>query len=123
MAEAKTKEKKWTKKDVQAFLDEMSKQISEGKSAYVHSMLALNRVITLPNANELFTEDLKAQAKELWLKVKATGLQLGEPPFLFGQPQFRDEKTVSEIDGGDEIAAPIVPKSKPKEEVKPNLVS
>ena len=122
MAEAKVKEKKWTKKEVQAFLDEMSKQIEEGNNAYVHSMLALNKVITLPNADDLFTADLKAKAKELWIKVKATGLQLGEPPFLFGLPEVSDESTASDIEGGDEIASPMAPTASVDEE-KPAVVT
>lgn len=78
--------KVYTRAEVQEVLDEIAKRFVASGSAYMHSMLLLNHILRLPNASEIFDDGLKDQAKDLWLKVKSTGLQLTDPPLLFGMP-------------------------------------
>ena len=85
--EAKT----YTRAEVQGILDEIAKKFVASGSAYMHSMLLLNHILRLPNAAELFDDGLKEQARDLWLKVKSTGLQLTDPPLLFGLPKVDGE--------------------------------
>lgn len=83
----------YTKKEVANFIAEISKKIVDSNTAYFHSMITLNTLLRLPNAEEIFDEELKEQARDLWLKLKLTGLQLTDPPLLFGLPQVTsDEK-------------------------------
>jgi hypothetical protein len=61
-------------------------------------------MMRLPNAAELFDDELKAQMKDLWIKLKSTGIKLTDPPLLFGLPEdFGKEKEekVREIGGAD----------------------
>ncbi len=81
-----------TKKDVQEVLDTVARRLLESHTSHLHSTLMLNTVLRLPNASELLDEKLKAQAKDLWTKLKSTGLQLVDPPLLFGLPQKADGK-------------------------------
>lgn len=75
----------YTRKHVQEALSTIAARVVESQSAYMHAMLLLNELLRLPNARELFDDDLKEQARDLWLKVKSTGLQLNDPPLLFGE--------------------------------------
>jgi hypothetical protein len=86
-----SEEKKYTKKEIASFLTNISEKISEGDAGNFHAMLALNNLFRLPNASDLFDKKLKEQAKELWMKLKVTGLHLADPPLLFGPPEFSDD--------------------------------
>ena len=88
-------QKVYTRKDLQEFLDAIARECVTGSAGYIHSMFALNKLLRLPNATDLFDEKLKSQAKDLWLKLKSTGLQLNDPPLLFGiqeTPQPKGKK-------------------------------
>ena len=79
------------------FLTEIAKKVLDTKGSNLHSMLALNELLRQPNANDMFTGELKDQARDLWLKLKSTGLQLNHPPLLFGLPaDFPTEETSAE---------------------------
>lgn len=82
-----TEFKDYTKQDVQAFLAQISEKVVNNSGSYFHSMLALNSLLRLSNAAEIFDQNLKEQAKDLWVKLKSTGLHLTDPPLLFGIPQ------------------------------------
>jgi hypothetical protein len=81
-----TENKKLTKKDITAFLADISENLEASSNGCIHSVLALNGLLRQPNAEKLFDEATKKQAQEIWIKIKSTGLQLGDPPLLFGLP-------------------------------------
>jgi hypothetical protein len=72
----------YSRADVQDALSAIAVKIMESQAAFLHSMLFLDRLLRLPNAGELFSGDLKTQARDLWLKAKSAGLQLEDPPLL-----------------------------------------
>ena len=76
----------FTKAQLEAFVAEISRKVVDTNPAYLHSMLALNYLLRQPNLKELLDPDLKEQLKDIWLKLKTTGLQLQDPPILFGIP-------------------------------------
>ena len=88
MADEQTKEttKLFTKADLQEVLDTLEKKTVDTKNSHMHSILLLNNIFRQPNAAELFDENLKKQARELWAKMKGMGIQLADPPLLFGMP-------------------------------------
>jgi hypothetical protein len=87
-----------SREDVSNYLAEIGRKLIDSKSATLHCMLAINQLLRLPEASQVFTGEVKDQARDLWLKLKANGLQLGDPPLLFGLPaDFR------EIDQDDEV--------------------
>jgi len=76
--------KLYSKKELQAFVAEISRKVVDKEPAYLHSMLAMNHILRQPNLPELLDGDLKDQLKDLWVKLKTTGLNLQDPPILFG---------------------------------------
>ena len=84
MSENTAKPTTFNKQEVKAFLADISEQVDNSQGSYLHSMLALNELIRQPNAEKIFDETLKRQAREIWIKIKGAGAELNEPPFLFG---------------------------------------
>ena len=91
MAKATEKEKSptvtstpTTKAELQKTLETIAQAVVGTHATYMHSMILLDHLFRLPNARELFDADLKEQARDLWLKIKSTGLQLNDPPLLVG---------------------------------------
>ncbi len=77
-------DKRYTRADIAQFLSEIARSVVSTNTTYMHSMLALNQILRLPYAPEILDQDLKDQMRDLWLKVKSSGLQLVDPPLLFG---------------------------------------
>ncbi|MCC6220745.1 MAG: hypothetical protein IT291_05845 [Deltaproteobacteria bacterium] len=90
MAEEKpkttAKEKFETREDVAEFIAEIAARVAENKVPSLHTMLALDRLLRIPNSVEIFDDELKNKAKELWHHIKAIGAELQDPPLLFGAP-------------------------------------
>ena len=76
--------KLYTKKEFEAFAAEIARKVVDKEPAYLHSMLAMNHILRQPNLPEVLDADLKDQLKDLWVKLKTTGLHLQDPPILFG---------------------------------------
>ena len=91
---------KLTRDEVAALLTDIGQQLVSSSTAYTHSMVMLNNLLRNPDAVNLFDKDLKEQAKDLWLKIKSTGLQLVDPPFLFGLPADFDKDSRSSSSDG-----------------------
>lgn len=72
-----------TREELQKTLEAIARSVVGTHSTYMHSMILLDHLLRLPDARKLFDDDLKEQARDLWLKVKSTGLQLNDPPILF----------------------------------------
>jgi hypothetical protein len=81
--EAKIIDKPITVEAIRETLDAVAQNVVGTQSSYMHSMILLDQLFRDPSARELFDADLKEQAKDLWLKIKSTGLQLNDPPLLF----------------------------------------
>ena len=78
-------DKTYTREDIKAFLEEISARIADKSVPIFHTELALNSLLRLPNAVSLFDAELIKHAKEIWLNIKASGVQLVDPPLLFGE--------------------------------------
>ena len=93
--------KVYTKKELTAFVTEIARKVVDKEPAYLHSMLALNHILRQPNLPEILDADVKEQLKDLWVKLKTTGLHLQDPPILFG---ISDSAINYEeaVDSGDE---------------------
>ena len=69
--------------------DISSKSISPNESL-LHCAVAINQILTNADTSLLLDEDLKNQLKDVWLKLKNTGVDLVDPPGLFGLPEGFD---------------------------------
>jgi hypothetical protein len=91
-------QKAYSRADVQKYLAEIEQQVISSNEAYLHSVVALNEILRLPNASEILDEELKTQCRDIWIKLKSTGIQLNDPPILFGIPEgFGEEEVEEEI--------------------------
>lgn len=95
----------YTASELREFLDDISAKIVAASPSYLHPVIALNHLLTQPNAQALFAdEELKQQARDIWIKAKSTGLQLNDPPLLFGHPEIKAaEKHLEDSDGTEEV--------------------
>ena len=72
-----------SKEELQKTLEIIASSVVTSQSSYIQSMILLDHMLRLPNAREIFDAELKEQARDLWVKMKSTGLQLNDPPILF----------------------------------------
>ena len=101
-------QKTYTREEIKVFLADIAQRVLRSDAPLTHSLVAIDRLLRLPNAAELFDEDIKRQLRDLWIKLKSTGLQLSDPPMLFGLPKDFDKlahEAVNLIEGDDEVAA------------------
>lgn len=73
-----------SKKDLKTFLILVKSRMDEGISAPIYSLAALNYVLTLENVYDLLDDECKELAREIWVVLKRSGLNLKNPPVLFG---------------------------------------
>ncbi len=95
MSETAEKPKTFNKQEVKAFLADISEQVELSQGNYLHSVLALNELIRQPNAEKVFDDGLKRQARDIWVKIKAAGAELNDPPLLFGYQAPVDKSSSS----------------------------
>ncbi|MFN8389768.1 MAG: hypothetical protein U0136_05715 [Bdellovibrionota bacterium] len=80
-------QKLYTKPELEAFIAEIGRKVVDKNPAYLHSMLAVNHLLRQPNLKEVLDEEMKEQLKDIWVKLKTTGITLNDPPVLFGIPE------------------------------------
>lgn len=76
-----------TRDELKVYLTEIEQRVIEGNTAYMHSLVAMNELLRRPEVPSLLDNELKTQMQDIWIKLKSTGLQLVDPPLLFGLPQ------------------------------------
>ena len=95
-----------TREQVASFLAEINRQIVEHNLPPIHTLLALNNILSQSNAHELLDEELKTQARDIWVKIKATGVHLIDPPSLFGiNAPVESEDQTDGVDSSTELAS------------------
>lgn len=96
--EGEERRKSYTREELQAYLTDIEEKVIDSDEAYLHSVIAINELLNLPNADEIFDEELKGRVRDLWIKLKSTGVHLNDPPLLFGLPEnFGQEEENEEI--------------------------
>ena len=91
----------FTKEEVMAFVKDIELKLVGGTAANLHSVVAINRIMRASNINELLDSDLKERIKDIWIKLKSTGIQLLDPPIIFGLPKDFDAMMAGEIESED----------------------
>lgn len=64
-------------------------KMSDGSGAPIYSLSAINHVLCLPNIYTLLNDENKELARDIWLRLKSSGMQLKSPPILFGDEEDR----------------------------------
>lgn len=93
-----------TKDQIKSYLVDIESKIINAEGAHMHSVIALNQILRLPNIESVVDKELKDQMRDLWVKLKSHGIQLSDPPLLFGLPSdFSEEEEAVIIDDDPEI--------------------
>ena len=80
--------------DLKAFLHTILDKMSEEIAAPIYAVTAMNYLMNMPEIYDLLEKDNEAKelARDIWLRLKASGLQLRKPPLLFGNEILADGK-------------------------------
>lgn len=73
-----------SKTDLKNFLLNVRDKMAEEVAAPVYALSAINHVMTLPGIYNLLDNENKEIARDIWLRLKQSGMQLRNPPILFG---------------------------------------
>lgn len=77
----------YSKEELKTYLAEIERKVIESNGAYMQSLMAINELLRHPDVPGLLDSELKSQMQDVWIKLKSTGIQLADPPLLFGLPQ------------------------------------
>jgi hypothetical protein len=71
------------KKDLNTFLVSVRDGMGDGSTSPIFGMTAINHLLTAPNVYSLLDNENKEIARDIWLRLKGSGLQVKNPPMLF----------------------------------------
>jgi len=74
-----------SKEDLKHFLGMIVEKMDVEQAAPVYILTLMNHILTLSNIYSLLDEDNKEIARAIWLRMKQQGMQLRNPPMLFGE--------------------------------------
>ena len=98
-----------SKKELREYVAEIEKRVVEKQGADIAALVAINQILRMPNAAELIDGELKGQIKDLWIKLKASGVNVEDPPMLFGLPaNFQEDEDADDVPEPEIEAAPVV---------------
>lgn len=69
--------------ELKSFLVTIRDKMSEGTCPAIFSLSSMNYVLNQPNIYEVMNKENKELARDVWLRIKQSGLQVKEPPMLF----------------------------------------
>jgi hypothetical protein len=82
-----------SKTQLKEFLLNVRDKLADGSSAPIYTATALNYAMNLPEIYDYLTKENKEIARDIWLRLKQAGMQINNPPLLFGS----DEDEVANI--------------------------
>lgn len=84
-----------SKEALQEYVQDISQKASIPEDSRLHCAIAINQILSNAEYVNLLTEESKATLKEVWHKLKADGIQLVDPPLLFGLPENFDQEELA----------------------------
>jgi len=76
-----------TKESLAEYIQDISQKSLTPEESLIHCVISLNQILADEETSALLNEDMKSQLREIWLKLKSAGIQLVDPPALFGLPE------------------------------------
>ena len=77
--------------ELKTFLTMVRDKLFSNSAPPIYAVSALQYVFNHPEVYELFDKTNKEIAKEIWLKLKQSGMQIKNPPLLFGGDEAGQE--------------------------------
>lgn len=72
-----------TKADLRAFLQNIRDKMAEEVAPAIYVLGAMNHIMNLDEINAWLDNENKELARDIWLRLKQSGLVLRNPPLLF----------------------------------------
>ncbi len=72
-----------TAKDLKESLLTIRDRMTEGVAAPINALSAMNHILNIPEVSSLLNKENKEVARDIWLRIKQSGVQLKNPPLLF----------------------------------------
>ncbi len=73
-----------TKVDLKGFLMGIRDKMTDGSAAPIYVMTAMNHLLNSPDIFALIDNENKEIARDIWLRLKQSGMQIRAPGMLFG---------------------------------------
>ncbi len=73
--------------ELKEFLTGLRDKLGTHAVAPIYALTAMQYVFNLPGIYDLFDKANKELAQEIWLTLKQAGMQLKNPPMLFGKEE------------------------------------
>ncbi len=102
-------------KKIEEFLNEIEAKINTESDVTMHTMLAINDLLRNSKTPQSLTDATKERIKTIWNKISLTGLELNQPPLIFGTPELfvgQDIVTDDNLDDGTEVVSITLPPDK-----------
>lgn len=81
-----------SKELLQEYINDISERTLLADESKLHSVIALNQILSQSSMVELMDDGMKDQLRDIWSRIKSAGIQLVDPPLLFGLPEdFKQE--------------------------------
>ena len=81
------------KAELKNFLLSIKEKLGSHAAPPIHAVTAIQHVFNLPGIYELLDKSNRELAREIWIKLKHGGLQLKNPPMLFGAEEVIAEQS------------------------------
>jgi hypothetical protein len=72
-----------TREELKTFLLSVRDRMADQSAAAIYAVSAMNYMLNMPNVYALIDNETKEIARDIWLRIKQSGMQLRNPPFLF----------------------------------------
>lgn len=76
--------------ELKTFLQSLLDRMEEGQVAPIFAFSAINHLLSKSELFSLFCPESKELARDIWLRIKQSGLQVRNPAFLFGNENVDD---------------------------------
>ena len=71
------------KADLKKFLQDVRDKMADGSAPPVYALTAMNYVLNLQDIYSLLSDQSKELARDIWLRLRQSGVKLKNPPLLF----------------------------------------
>lgn len=82
-----------TKDELKSFLLSIRDKMAEQSAASIFAVSAVHHILSLPNIYSILDNENKEVARDIWLRLKQSGMQLRNPPLLF-KPEEEESQSV-----------------------------
>lgn len=69
--------------ELKSYLSAVRDRMEDGTGASIYAMSAVNYVFSLEKIYDLLDSENRTTLKEIWLRLKQSGVQVRNPPLLF----------------------------------------